>query len=150
MADRYLQRMGDKKDFRRGSAESGNVLSPMNCRYQSNTIKVLLILCVVHQLTQIKVYFKVKTQEYRHFVGCFTIVIHMRKWRSIACIIMVTWWRLFVMQNKACHPLRHKPYIYTKISHIVVHLSIYDIFERGILCCVCIDAHKSRLALMDN
>ena len=50
VADRYLRRMGDeKKDSRRGSAESGIVLSPMSRRYRSTTINVLRILCLVHQ-----------------------------------------------------------------------------------------------------
>ena len=40
-----------------------------------------------------------------------TVIIHIRKkWRLIACVIMVKSWWLFVMQNKACHPLRLKPY----------------------------------------
>ena len=59
-----------------------------------------------------KVYFNVKTQEHRRFVGCLTIVIHIRKWRLIACVVMVTSWRLYVMQSTACHPLRLKPYRY--------------------------------------
>ena len=57
-------------------------------------------------------YFNVKTQEHRCFVGCLTVVIHIRKWRLIACVVMVTSWRLFVMQNQACYPLRLKPYRY--------------------------------------
>ena len=36
-------------------------------------------------------------------------------------------------------------HVYTKISNTVVHLSIYDIFVSGILCCVCLYTHKSRL-----
>ena len=80
----------------------------MSRRYGSTTIKVLWILCLVRQLTQIKVYFNVKTQEHRRFVGCLTVVIHIRKWRLIARVVMVTSWRLFVMQSTACHPLRLK------------------------------------------
>ena len=41
-------------------------------------------------------------------------------------------------------------WICTKISNTFVHLSIYDIFMPGILCCVCLYAHKSRLILLDN
>ena len=37
-----------------------------------------------------------------------------------------------------------------KISNIVVHLSIYDIFVSGIVWCVCLYAHKSQLTLIDN
>ena len=94
--------------------------------------------------------FEVKTQEHRRFVGCPTVVIDVRKWCIIVCVVMVTSWRLFVMENKVCYPLRLKPYRYTKISNTVVHLSIYDIFVSGILCCVYLYAHKPRLTLMDN
>ena len=91
-------------------------------------------------------YFKVKTQERRHFVGCLTVVTQIRKWRLIACVVMVTSWRLFAMQINACHPLKLKPYGYVqKISNAVVHLSIYDIFVSGILWCVRSYAHKSWL-----
>ena len=66
VVDQYLRRMGDYKnplhldvvdtcdewgikDSRRGYAESGIVLSPMSRRYRSTAIKVLWILCLVHQ-----------------------------------------------------------------------------------------------------
>ena len=57
-------------------------------------------------------YFKVKTQEHRRFVGCLIVVIDIRKWRLIACVVIVTSWRLFVMRNKASHQLRLNPYRY--------------------------------------
>ena len=120
----------------------------MSRRYGSTQIKVLWILCLVHQSTQIKVYFKVKTQEHRRFAGCLTIVIQIRKWRWIACFVMVTLWRLFAMQNNASHPLRLKPYWQKNIKHSV-HLSIFDIFVSGILCCVYLCAQKSWLTLMN-
>ena len=78
-------------------------------------------------------------------------VAGIRKLLLNACVVMVTTWRLFAMQSNACHPLRLKPYGYVqKISNRVVYLSIYDIFVSGILCCVCLYAHKSRLVLLDN
>ena len=55
-----------------------------------------------------KAYFKIKTQEHRRFIGCITVVIQIRKSRSISCVVMVTPWRLFVMQNNARRPLRLK------------------------------------------
>ena len=39
--DRYLWRVGDENDSRRGSAECGIALSPTSHSYQSATIKVL-------------------------------------------------------------------------------------------------------------
>ena len=61
--------------------------------------------------------------DYRRFVGCLIIVIHIRKWRLTACVVLVTPRRLFAMRNKACHPFKLNPYRYTqKISNTVVHL----------------------------
>ena len=97
--------------------------------------------------------FIVKTQEHRRFEGCLTVVTHKEVAlnRIHLYVVIVTPWRLFGMQNKACHPLRLKPYRYIqKISNTVLHLSIYDIFVSGNLCCVCLYAHKSWLILMDN
>ena len=61
-----------------------------------------------------KGYFKIKTQEHRRFVGCVTVVIQIRKWRFIACVVMVMPWRLFAMQIHTYHPLRLKPYRYVQ------------------------------------
>ena len=61
-----------------------------------------------------KGYFKVKTREHRCFVGCLTVVIQIRKWRLIACVVMVTPWQLFAMQIHAYHTLRLKPYRYVQ------------------------------------
>ena len=72
--------------------------------------KLLWILCLVHQQTQIKVYFKVKPQAHRRFVDCLTVVILVRKWCLIACVVMVTSWWLLMMQYKACHSLILKPF----------------------------------------
>ena len=58
--------------------------------------------------------FKAKTLEHWRFVGCLTVVIQIRKWRLIACVVMVTPWQLFTMKNNACHPLRLKPYRYVQ------------------------------------
>ena len=61
-----------------------------------------------------KCVFKVKTQERPRFVGCLTVVIQIRKWRLIACVVMATLWRLFAMQSTACRPLRLTPYGYVQ------------------------------------
>ena len=60
------------------------------------------------------VFFIVKTQEHRRFEGCLTVVTHKEVAlnRMHRYVVMVTPWRLFGMQNKACHPLRLKPYRY--------------------------------------
>ena len=42
--------------------------------YRFFTSNVSMIMCLAHQQTYMKVYFKVKTQEYRRFVGCLTVV----------------------------------------------------------------------------
>ena len=65
VVDGYLRRMGDKtiRDEAPPSLES--FYPPMSRRYRSTTIKVLWILCLVHQKTQIKMYVQVKTQEHR-------------------------------------------------------------------------------------
>ena len=113
VVDWYLRRMGDKTipDEAPPSLESfyppwvaGIDLPPSRC-------------CgffVSFTCTQIKVYFKVKTQERRRFVGCLTVVIQIRKWCLIACVVMVTLWRLFAMQSNACHTLRLKTYGYVQ------------------------------------
>ena len=80
--------------------------------------------------------------------GCLTVVIHIRKWRLTACIVMVTPWRLFLMRNKACHPLRLNSY--RCIQKYQTHLYISRSTTSWILCCVCLYAHKSRLTVMDN
>ena len=49
VVDPYLRQMGDKTIPDDGFAESGIVLSPMSHRYQSTTINVLWILCLIHQ-----------------------------------------------------------------------------------------------------
>ena len=109
----------------------------MSRRYRSTTIKVLWILCLVHQQTQITVYFKVKAQEHRCFVGCLTVVIHIRKWRLIACVVMVTSWRLLMMQNKACHSLRLKPYrCIQNIKHSCTFVDLQHLYVRDSLLCV--------------
>ena len=36
------------------------------------------------------------------------------------------------------------------ITKTIVHVSISDIIVSGIPCCVCLNAHKSRLILMDD
>ena len=61
-----------------------------------------------------KVYFKAKTQERQRFVGCLTVVIHIRKGRLNARVVIVTPWRLCAMQNNECHPLRLKPCRYVQ------------------------------------
>ena len=62
--------------------------------------------------TLLTVYFNVKIQEHLRFVGRLTVVIQTREWRLIACVVMVTSWGLFVVQNMACHPVRLKLYRY--------------------------------------
>ena len=62
VVDRYLRRMGDKNDFRRGSAESGIVLSPIRHGNRSTTIKTLWIICLVHRSTA---YFNLKRALYQ-------------------------------------------------------------------------------------
>ena len=85
------------------------------CRSSQNEINVeLWILYLVHQSIQIKMHLKVKTQEHRRFVGCLTVLIHIRQWRLITCVVMVTPWRLYTMRNNACHPLRFRPYRYVQ------------------------------------
>ena len=41
-------------------------------------------------------------------------------------------------------------WIYQTILKTVVHLSNYDNFVSGIICCVCLYTHKSQLIVMDN
>ena len=111
VVDRYLRRMGDKR-FQTRLRRVWNRCIPMSSRYRSTKIKELWIRCLVHQETQIKVYFKVKIQKHRRFVGFLIVIIQIRNWRLIACVITMTSRRLFVMRNKASHPLRLKPYRY--------------------------------------
>ena len=86
---------------------------------------------------QIKVYFKVKTQEHRRFVGCLIVVVHIRKWCFIACVVMVMSWRLFVMRNKACHPLRLKPCRYKQnIKHSCTLVDLWRLYVWDSLLCV--------------
>ena len=146
VVDRYLRRMGDKTipDEAPPSLESfyppwvaGIDLPQSRC-------------CGFFVSFTIKVYFKVKTQEHRCFVGCLTVVIHIRKWRLIACVVMVTSWRLFAMQNNECHQLRLKPYSYIQKYQTQLCICRSTTSVSGILCCVCLYAHKSRLTFMEN
>ena len=81
---------------------------------------------------------KVKTQGLTRLLGCPTVVIHIRKWHSNACIVMVTSWRLFVMQNKACHPLRFKPYRYIQKyqTHLHICRSMTSLCQGFLVVCV--------------
>ena len=108
VVDRYLRRMGDKT-IPDEAPPSLNRFIP-----HESQVSIYHDQGVVDSLSrsQIKVYFKVKTQERRRFVGCLTVVIQIRKWRLIACVVMVTPWRLFAMQRNAYHTLRLKPYGY--------------------------------------
>ena len=59
----------------------------------------------------------------------------------IACVVMVTSWRLFVMQNTACHALRLKPYRYIQKYQTQLYIcrstkSICQVFF-----VVCVDMH---------
>ena len=146
VVDRYLRRMGDKTipDEAPPSLESfylpwvaGIDLPQSRC-------------CGFFVSFTIKVYFKVKTQGHRCFVGCLTVVIHIRKWRLIACVVMVTSWRLFAMQNNECHQLRLKAYSYIQKYQTQLCICRSTTSVSGILCCVCLYAHKSRLTFMEN
>ena len=135
VVDRYLRRMGDKTIPDEAPPSLESFYPPW----------VAGIDLPQSRCCGFFVSFTNEAQEHRHFVGCLAVVIHIRKWRLIACVVMVTSWRLFVMQNNACHPLTQTTWVYTKISNTVVHLLINDIFVSGILCCVCLYAHKYRL-----
>ena len=92
----------------------------------------------------------VKTQEHWHFVGCLTIVIHIRKWRLIVCVIMVMSWRLFVIQSKACHPLRLKPFRYIQKYQTQLYIChLWHLCARDSLHCECLYAHKFQLTLIE-
>ena len=134
----YLRRMGDKTipDEAPPSLESFYT-----------TIKVLWILCLIHQWTPTKVYFKVKTQERRRFVGCLTIVIQIRKWHLIACIVMVTPWRLFAMQINTCHPLRLKPFGYVQKyqTHLYICRSVTSLCQGFFIVCVYMHINPDKL-----
>ena len=122
--------------------QHGGALRTHVSRYRFTTIKVLWILCLVHQQTQIKVYFKVKLQERWRFVGCLTVVIQIRRWRFIACIVMVTPWRLCAMQSNECHPLGLKPngYVQKYQTQLYICRSATYLYQ-GSLMCVCV--HKN-------
>ena len=93
--NRYLRRMGDKTIPDEAPPSLESFYPPWGMPYLDRN--VLCILCLVHQQTLIKVYFKVKAPEHRRFVGCRTVVIHIthiRKWRLNSCVVMVPSWRL--------------------------------------------------------
>ena len=133
VVDRYLLRMGDKTIPGEAppSLESfyppwvaGIDLPQLRCCwfFVSFTIKM--------------VYFKVKRQELRRCVGCLTVVIHIRKWRLIACVVMVTPWRFIVMQNKACHPLILQPFRYTQKYQLHICRSTTSLCQWFFVVCV--------------
>ena len=137
VVDRYLRRMGDKAipDEAPPSLESfyppwvaGIDLPQSRC-------------CGFFVSFTIKVYFKVKTQGHRCFVDCLTVVIHIRKWRLIACVVMVTPWRLFAMQNNKCHQLRLKPYSYIQKyqTQLCICRSTTSVCQE--FCVVCVYMH---------
>ena len=76
----------------------------------------------------------------------FTLEAKLKKKQTffshpIACVVMVTSWRLFVMQNTACHALRLKPYRYIQKYQTQLYIcrstkSIYQVFF-----VVCVDMH---------
>ena len=92
-------------------------------------------------------YFKVKTQERRRFVGCLTVVIQIRKWRLIACVVMVMPWRLFAMQNNAFYPLRLKPYGYVQNYQTQLYICRYmiSLCHGFFVVCVYICTFKNKL-----
>ena len=108
VVDRYLRRMGDKT-IPDEALEVWNRLIPHESQVSINPNQGVVDSLSRSLINTNKVYFKVKTQEHRRFAGCLTVAIHIRKWRLIAYVVMVTSWRLFVMQSTACHPLRLKP-----------------------------------------
>ena len=113
VVDRYLRRMGDKTipDEAPLSLESFIPHESQVSIYHNQGVVDSLSCSPINKN---KGYSKVKTQEHLRFVGCLTVVIHIRKWRLIACVVMVTPWRLFAMQIHAYHPLRLKPYRYVQ------------------------------------
>ena len=131
VVDRYLRRMGDKTipDEAPPSLESFIPHESQESIYHNQG--------VVDSLSRSSINMN-KEQEHRRFIGCLIVVIHIRKWRLTACVVMVTSWRLFVMRNKACHPFRLKPYRYIQKyqTHLYICRSMTSLCQGFFVVCV--------------
>ena len=77
-----------KNYSRRGSAESGILLFPMSCRYWATTIKVWWILCLVHQLTQLKVHtMDMLWEKFQWILPLYMKAISFQSKASVVCSV---------------------------------------------------------------
>ena len=103
VVDRYLRQMGDKTIPDE---------APPSRRYRSTTIKVLWILCLVHQWTKRKVYFKVKTQEHRRCYSENARVCAKWQWNARDCVT-----GLHDRRSRECKSSNTSRVRFTVISH---------------------------------
>ena len=138
MVDRYLRRMGDNTIPDEVPPSLESFYPPWVAGIHLPQSRCSGFFVWFTKKTQIKVHFNVKIQEHRRFVGCLTVVIHIRRWCIIACVVMVTSWRLFVMPNQACHPLRLKPYRYIQKYQTQLYIcgSVTSLCQGFLVVCV--------------